>query len=174
MGLRMFIAAAALAVVGGAASAQQSEVLFAHKHWQVEIVGWDDGSLGCVAQVSAPGESFSIWTFPDGSVQLQFYSTAWQFGEGDRADLQVQIDRRAPWNLTNAELYKNSVLFFLPDDKAGVDFVVEVARGNRLYLRTAAGSDVQNYSLAGSRASIDALVECGNVIQRQTPGNPFN
>ncbi|WP_135449255.1 MULTISPECIES: DUF1176 domain-containing protein [Tabrizicola] len=174
MGLHMFAAAAALAVVGGAASAQQSEVLFSHKHWQVEIVGWDDGSLGCVAQVSAPGESFSIWTFPDGSVQLQFYSTAWQFGEGDRADLQVQIDRRAPWNLTNAELYKNSVLFFLPDDKAGVDFIVEVARGNRLYLRTAAGSDVQNYSLAGSRASIDALVECGNVIQRQTPGNPFN
>lgn len=172
MGFRMLLAAAALAVTGASAGAQQSEVLFKHKHWQVEIVGWDDGSVGCVAQVSSPGESFSIWTFPDGAVQLQFYSTAWQFGEGDRADLQVQIDRRAPWNLTNAELYKNSVLFFLPDDKAGVDFIVEVARGNRLYLRAANGKDVQNYSLAGSRASIDALIECGNVITR--PGNPFN
>lgn len=172
MGFRMLLAAAALAVTGASAEAQQSEVLFQHKHWQVEIVGWDDGSVGCVAQVSAPGESFSIWTFPDGAVQLQFYSTAWQFGEGDRADLQVQIDRRAPWNLTNAELYKNSVLFYLPDDKAGVDFIVEVARGNRLYLRAANGNDVQNYSLAGSRASIDALIECGNVISR--PGNPFN
>lgn len=172
MGFRMLLAAAALAVTGALAEAQQSEVLFQHKHWQVEIVGWDDGSVGCVAQVSAPGESFSIWTFPDGAVQLQFYSTAWQFGEGDRADLQVQIDRRAPWNLTNAELYKNSVLFYLPDDKAGVDFIVEVARGNRLYLRAANGNDVQNYSLAGSRASIDALIECGNVISR--PGNPFN
>jgi hypothetical protein len=170
----MGMAAAFVAATVGAAAAQQSEVLFSHKHWQVEVVGWDDGSVGCVAQVSAPGESFSVWTFPDGAVQLQFYSTAWQFGEGDTANLQVQIDRRAPWNLNNAELYQNSVLFFLPDDNAGVDFIVEVARGNRLYLRSADGSDVQNYSLSGSRASIDALIECGNVIGRTNPGNPFN
>lgn len=166
--------AALIVASTGLATAQQSERLFTHKHWQVEVVGWDDGSVGCVAQVSAPGESFSIWTFPDGAVQLQFYSTAWEFGEGDTADLEVQIDRRAPWNLNNAELYKNSVLFNLPDDNAGVNFIVEVARGNRLYLRSADGSDVQNYSLSGSRASIDALVECGNVIGRRNPGNPFN
>ena len=174
MGIRMGLAAALLAGFTGAAAAHQSEVLFSHKHWQVEVVGWDDGSVGCVAQVSAPGESFSLWTFPDGSVQLQFYSTAWDFGEGDTADLEVQIDRRSPWNLTGAELYQNSVLFTLPDDQAGINFIVEVAQGNRLYLRSADGSDVQNYSLAGSRASIDALVECGEVITDTTPGNPFN
>jgi hypothetical protein len=33
---------------------------------------------------------------------------------------------------------------------------------------------VQNYSLAGSSASITALVDCGNIIQVRTPGNPFN
>ncbi|MCX7288543.1 MAG: hypothetical protein NTW20_13575 [Rhodobacterales bacterium] len=174
MRLRLLAFAAFVAAGTGSAGAQSSEVLFSHKHWQVEIVGWDDGSVGCVAQVSAPGESFSIWTYPDGAVQLQFYSTAWQFGEGDTADLEVQIDSRAPWNLTAAELYQNSVLFNLPDSDAGVNFIVEVARGNRLFLRAADGADVQNYSLAGSRASIDALVECGNTIGRQTPGNPFN
>ncbi|CAN1546827.1 hypothetical protein MCELHM10_02001 [Paracoccaceae bacterium] len=172
MGYRIGLAAALIAVTAGMALAQESEVLFAHKHWQVEIVGWDDGSVGCVAEVSAPGESFSIWTFPDGAVQLQFYSTAWSFGEGDTADLEVQIDRRGPWSLTAAELYQNSVLFYLPDSNAGVNFINEVARGNRLYLRDADGSDVQNYSLAGSSASIDALIDCGGVIQ--SPGNPFN
>ena len=45
---------------------------------------------------------------------------------------------------------------------------------DRLYLRTADGGNVQNYSLSGSRASIDALIECGNVITQQGPGNPFN
>ncbi|MDX5401719.1 MAG: DUF1176 domain-containing protein [Rhodobacterales bacterium] len=174
MGIRTFIAAAVLAFIGTGAGAQESELLFSHKNWQVSVVGWDDGSIGCVAEVNAPGESFSIWTFPDGAVQLQFYSTAWSFGEGDTADLEVQIDRRSPWKLTAAELYQNSVLFTLPDDQAGVNFIVEVARGNRLYLRSADGSDVQNYSLAGSRASIDALVQCGDVIADQTPGNPFN
>ncbi len=37
-----------------------------------------------------------------------------------------------------------------------------------------AGADVQNYSLAGSSASISALVDCGDVITKRTPGNPFN
>jgi hypothetical protein len=172
MGFRTGLAATVIVALAGSAGAQQSEILFSHKHWEVQIVGWDDGSVGCVAQVSAPGETFSIWTYPDGAVQLQFYSTAWEFGEGQTADLEVQIDRRAPWNLTGAELYQNSVLFYLPDNNAGIDFIVEVARGNRLFLRSADGSDVQNYSLAGSRASIDALVECGNAIGRAP--NPFN
>jgi hypothetical protein len=172
--IRMGLAAALIAASVGGATAQETEVLFSHKHWQVSIVGWDDGSVGCVAEVKAPGESFSIWTFPDGAVQLQFYSTAWEFGEGQTADLGVQIDRRAPWSLTGAELYQNSVLFYLPDDQAGVNFITEVARGDRLYLRDDDGSDVQNYSLAGSSASIAALVDCGDVITRKTPGNPFN
>jgi hypothetical protein len=174
MSIRVGLAAALIAAMGSSATAQQSEVLFSHKHWQVSIVGWDDGSVGCVAEVTAPGESFSVWTFPDGAVQLQFYSTAWEFGEGQTADLGVQIDRRAPWSLTGAELYQNSVLFYLPDSQQGVQFITEVARGNRLYLRDADGSDVQNYSLSGSSASISALVDCGDVIANRTPGNPFN
>ena len=84
--VRMTVLAALLAASAGAVNAQQSEVLFSHKHWEVSVVGWDDGSVGCVAEVKAPGESFSIWTFPDGAVQLQFYSTAWEFGEGQTAD----------------------------------------------------------------------------------------
>ena len=170
----MGLAAALIAASAGMAGAQESEVLFSHKHWQVSIVGWDDGSVGCVAEVRAPGESFSIWTFPNGAVRLQFYSTAWEFGEGQTADLQLQIDRRTPWNQTGAELSLNSVLFFLPDSQDGIDFITEVAQGNRLYLRDADGADVQNYSLAGSSASIGALVDCGNVITKRTPGNPFN
>jgi hypothetical protein len=167
--------AAAAGLTGGLpalAQTYESEVLARNKLWVVEMVAWNDGSMGCVAQVSAPGESFSIWTFQDYSFQLQFYSTAWDFGEGDTANLQVQIDKKPLWNLTNAELRLNSVLFTLPDSDAGVEFMVEVAQGNRLFLRTENGEDVQNYSLAGSRASIDALITCGETIT-QGGGNPF-
>ena len=175
MDFRQALAAAVFSsAAAGSASAQQSEVVFSYKHWQVSIVEWDDGSVGCVAEVKAPGESFSIWTFPDGAVQLQFYSTGWEFGEGQTADLGVQIDRRAPWSLTGAELYQNSVLFYVPDSTAGGTFVAEVARGNRLYLRSDDGSGVKDYSLAGSSASIGALTDCGAVIAKRTPGNPFN
>ena len=172
---KSLLAAAAVLAMALPAAAQQSEVLFQHKHWRVELVAWDDGVLGCQATVGTDTESFSIWTFQDSTVQLQFYSKAWDFGEGDSADLQLQIDRKPQWNLTNAELYRNSVLFTLPDSDSGVEFIVEVAKGNRLFLRTADGGAVQDYSLSGSKASIDALIECGNVITQQPKSkNPFN
>lgn len=151
----------------------QSETLFQHKHWEVEIVGYDDGSVACLAEVDAQTDSFTIWLYPDNAVKLQFYSTSWSFGEGDTANLQIQIGKRAPWNLTNAELYKNSILFNLPDSDGGVNFLVEVAQGNRLYLMTENGEPVMDYSLSGSRASMDALIACGDAINSADP-NPFN
>jgi hypothetical protein len=165
----------AVAVGAGAARAEPTyQTLFSYKAWEVQVVAFDDGTLACLAQVSDPGDSFSIWTYPDESVRLQFFSTAWEFGEGNTADLELQIDRRGPWSLTNAELYLNSVLFTIPDGDAGVRFIVEVARGNTLYLRAADGTNVMSYSLAGSHASINALIECGDALLDPSPQNPFN
>lgn len=169
--LAAFLAAALLA--GPAAAEPLSEVLFSHKAWQVMVVAFDDGTISCDAEVSDPGESFSMWIHQDGSVQLVFFSSQWEFGEGDTADLQVEIDRRSPWRLRDAELYQNSVLFTLSDAESGARFINEVARGNVLYLRTDSGEDVQSYSLAGSRAAIDALFECGDALPATSPSNPF-
>lgn len=157
------------------AAETQSEVVFSHKHWTVEAVAFDDGSFGCVAQVSAPGDSFSLWILQDQTVKLQFYSEDWQFDEST-ADLQLRVDRRSPWTLNDAELYENSVLFTLPNDDSGTRFVTEIARGTRLYLMDADGSGVKDYSLSGSSQSISALAECGDVLKDQdnSPQNPFN
>lgn len=167
--------ALALSVGAGAALAEpQSEILFEHKHWQVEIVGFDDGSFACLAEVDATTDSFTLWVYGDYSMRLQFYSTSWNFGEGDTADLEIQIDGRAPWSMTGANLYQNSVLFDLPDSDQGTRFLREVAGGNRLYLRTAGGDPVMDYSLAGSSASMGALGECADALQQDTDQNPFN
>lgn len=150
----------------------QSETVFQYKHWKVEIVGWDDGTFACLAEVDAPNENFSIWAYQDNSVKLQFYSSSWDFGDnGDTANLKLRIDRRSPWTLTAADLYKNSVLFNLPDSNEGVKFLVEVAGGSRLFLNAEDGSSVQDYSLAGSSASMRALGECSDAIKKSS--NPF-
>ena len=161
-----------LATVGAApVFAERTEVLYQHKAWLVEGVTFDDGSYACLAEVSDPGESFSIWVFPDRTIRLQFYSEEWDFGDKDTANLEVEIDRRSPWTLTGANLTQNSVLFDLPDLDTSVNFVVEVAKGRTLYLRTEDGSDIRNYSLSGSSASIQYLVDCGNAIAGDS--NPF-
>jgi hypothetical protein len=167
---------AGMILAGGAAPAlaeTTSETLFRHKHWEVELVSYDDGTYACLAEVDAGSDSFTLWTYGDSSVRLQFYSLDWEFGDvGDTADLSVEIDRRGAWSLTAADLYMNSVLFNLPDSDLSVDFIMEVARGNTLHLRSATGEGVKDYSLAGSSASIGALIDCNDALSGGS--NPFN
>lgn len=154
------------------AMADRTDTLYSYKSWQVEGVTFDDGSYACLAEVSDPGESFSIWTFPDQTIRLQFYSEDWDFGDNGSADLEVEVDNRSPWSLTGASLTQQSVLFDLPDQKESVNFVLEVARGRTLHLRDADGTGVKDYSLAGSSASISKLIDCGTAISGSS--NPFN
>ena len=165
-------AALAVAALAVPALADRTDVLYSYKSWKVEGVTFDDGTYACLAEVSDPGESFSIWTFPDQTIRLQFYSTDWSFTDGDNADLQVEIDRRGAWTLNSANLTQNSVLFDLPDQKESVNFVVEVAAGSTLHLRSGDGTPVKDYSLAGSAASISSLVDCGTAISGNS--NPFH
>jgi hypothetical protein len=168
-GLAAFAAAALPAL-----AETQSTTLYQHKHWEVEYVQFDDGTAACLAEVDAGTDSFTVWLYQDASFRLQFYSTGWEFGDsGDTADLQIRIDRRSPWDLTNADLYRNSVLFNLPDNDTGVRFLVEVAQGSTLYLNTENGEGVKSYSLAGSNASMRAMLECGDSITGSN-SNPFN
>lgn len=175
--MRVWVTALSLAAVmsipGAALAEARTETLFEHKHWEVEVVEFEDGTYACLAEVDATTDSFTLWLYADNTVKLQFYSTSWDFGEGDTADLEVQIGSRSPWNLSDADLYKNSILFNLPDSDVAVRFLTEVAQGNRLYLRSASGEPVMDYSLSGSSASMEALGLCGDAL-RQADGNPFD
>ena len=148
----------------GLAQAEQ-QTLFQHKNWMVAVNSFDDGSIACQAAVDEGAESFTIWVFQDQSVRLQFYSTDWNFTEGDTADLQVEVDRRGEWSLSNATLTGNSALFDLPDSDKGVKFLVEVAEGRTAHLRDENGDGVRDYPLAGSKASMQALIECADGIK---------
>lgn len=136
-------------------------MLFQHKHWEVEHVLFDDGTTACYAEVDATSDSFTVWGYASGDLKLQFYSTSWDFGEGgDTGDIQIQIGKKSPWDLSDADLYKNSILFNLPDSDQSVRFLTEVAGGNRLYLRSGNGDPIMDYSLSGSQAAMGAMINC--------------
>lgn len=164
----------AFALSGVAKAEPQSERLFTHKNWMVEIVAFDDGSIACVAQVTDGDDTFSVWADPWNPVKLQFYSSGWDFSDGGSADLAVQVDRREAWSLTDAELFQNSVLFNLPEGDGSTRFLMEVVEGQALHLGNASGDHVQSYSLAGSSASIQALIACVDALGEDDDGNPFN
>ena len=154
-----------------ACAESSSQVVFSHKAWEVRVVGFDDGIFSCLAQVTDGGRSFSMWADAAEMVELQFYDESWQLGQGETANLAVQIDSRSPWSLTAAELHEQSVFFNIPDSDAGIRFMNEVMAGNVLYLSNESGEGVESYSLAGSRASVAALIECVGALKSDS--NPF-
>lgn len=172
MRLVMIVALLAGLSAQGAAAETTSETLMAVKDWEVQVVGFDDGTTSCLAQVTHGSISFSMWSGADELVELQFYDESWDLGEGQTADLQVQVDNYGVWNLTNAELHLQSVFFNIPDSSDGVGFMNEVMQGDALYLANEEGDEVGSYSLAGSRAAVGALIECVSALKTDT--NPFN
>ena len=166
-----FAPVALAAMLALPAMAQDSEIVFQRGAWLVEVVRFDDGGLACSARVTQGEDTFAIWVFQDGYTQLQLYSPDWQFGETS-ADLVVQVDRRPKWDLTGAQLTQNSVLFNLTDEDEAVDLLVEIARGNTFFVRNAQGQPVINFTLQGSRASMQTLGDCEIALGR-VGANPF-
>lgn len=165
------VGVAAVGVAALPAFADRTDVLYQNQSWEVDGESYDDGTYACHAQVSDPGESFGLWIFQDQVIRLQFYSDSWDLGDSGTVNLQVKMDGRSPWKLTDANLNKHSVLFDMPEGKDSVDFLVEVAEGSTLHLLSESGDRVQNYSLAGSAASISKLIDCGKAISGNK--NPF-
>lgn len=158
---------------GSVAAAADSRTLYTHKRWEVRVVAFDDGKVKCVAQVNASNTSFAIWADGQSPARLQFFDKSWNLGQSS-ADIVVRVDRRPKWDLTNARLNKQSVLFDLPNDSDGRRFVNEVRSGRVIYLGNARGNEVGRWSLSGSSAAVGALVDCVDLIKKGKDDNPFN
>ncbi len=166
----------ALGLLMGATSVAQatdSRTIFTHKQWEVRVVAFDDAKVKCVAQVNTKGSSFAVWADGVTPARLQFFSQDWNLGQGS-ADVVVRIDRRPKWDLTNANLNQQSVLFDLPNDNDGRRFINEVRRGNVIRLGNARGNEVGRWSLSGSSAAVGKLIECVDLLQTDQDDNPFN
>jgi hypothetical protein len=139
----------------------KTETLFKQLNWETSRVTFDDGDVACLAEVANhdSSESMSLWRFRD-TLRLQFYSEAWSFGEGEQADIDLKIDDLASWQMTNAELYKNSVLFDLPADENGDKLTMELRSGKTAVVTGDSAIGYRNYSLLGAVEAIPYLEGC--------------
>jgi len=114
----------------------RSETVFSKLNWVSKRVEFDSGAIGCVADGASTDNSVyvSLWRFKD-KYNLQFYSESWDFGEGNSADITIQIDSKPVWNLVNSDLHKNSIIFYLPtENKNSNVFISEIKGGTNLVL----------------------------------------
>lgn len=152
---------------GVPAQALESERLFTYKHWYVEVVRFDDGSLACEATVQGDGASFSIWAYPDGGVELQFFIKDIWYGTTESFDdISLVIDRREPWSVSDARFFKNSILVSLPTRNRDVSLALlrEIKNGAKIYVYNRFDEGMAWYSLSGSSASLTKLAECQDLL----------
>jgi len=187
MGFKHFVAASLVVLgvgglpapngaIGTAADAgiARTKQIFAHKSWRVRFVAFDDNSIACEARVGSSSNNLSIWADSGTNASLQFHNSGWQFNDST-ANVRVRIDSRARWNLNDASLKNSSVFFTLPDGDQAIRFLREVMRGNVLKLYSSSGTLIERYTLAGSSASILALIRCVDVLKsNNTDTNPFD
>lgn len=155
----MIVLSAAMA--GGAVAKTRTQVVFARGDWEVRAIRWDDGSSACLAQVHSARDALSIFADRKNPVKLQFFSTAWDFGDKEQyAGLQIRIDAGAPLAIERADLFRQSALFDLPAGGEGHRILSGIEHGRVLHLRDARGRRVKSYSLAGSQEALAALARC--------------
>ncbi|TCP41270.1 hypothetical protein EV662_10514 [Rhodovulum marinum] len=171
----MIGAAAIMSCGQGIAAAQpKSQVLYAHRAWEVRGVVFESGAPMCVALVQLGEAAFSIWADGSRPISLQFYSPGWAFGE-TMSDVEVQVDTREEWTLGGADMFRNAVFFSLPSDDVSLQFLGQIADGMTLHLRNGAGENLYSYTLSGSNASIRALGRCVDALRaRAGDDDPFD
>ena len=156
--------AASIALPAWGAELISSKSIYRNKKWEVVMAAYDNNTVSCIARVEKPGSAFAIWGHRNSPLQIQFWNNGWNFTP-DREDIIVQVDRRPRWDLNNAELEGKNIWFTLPAGKSSGRFLREIRRGNNVTLKTAAGTRVDTWSLAGSSATMNILADCIDVLR---------
>jgi hypothetical protein len=148
------------APAAGAEDGSHSRIVFAERAWEVRLVDRPGTRAFCMARSGGADSFVALYAPAPDRLRMQFYSEAWNFGDGGRVALMVAVDRGAPWALGDATAFRQSALFDLPQSRAGADFLKAMMGGTVLRLGDRTGRPVGRYSLAGSGAAIGALAAC--------------
>ena len=159
------VLAISTALPGWAASLVSSETIYRHKQWEVIMAAYDDNTISCIARVEKPGSAFAIWGHQSNPIQIQFWNENWSFTPG-REDIAVRVDRRARWDLSNAELTGKNVWFTLPAGDSTLKFLREIQNGNNVALLSFNGKQIDVWSLAGSSATMSVLADCIDALRK--------
>lgn len=145
-----------LTLVSLPAMAQESFTIFSKGHWQVTYEVTENGTPFCVAQVSGDDVYFSLDV---GLYSLSaFYITDYNdFGPGViEGNVNLRIDNRDTW-VTPAKGTDTVIRMF----GLKTEFLNQLQDGRRLYIDVEGDGHYEAwFSLAGSAAALNALVDC--------------
>lgn len=129
------------------------------------------GDQWCSAETTnRRSQTFSITAFANASAALFVFDNQWSLR--DRAiDFVVDVDR-SRWTMSGNAGGNGVSIFFQGNDNAG-QFVEDVAAGYQVTVRNADLRALAEFSLSGSRASLNVLMDCWQYVSGSYSQDPF-
>lgn len=153
---------------GASASVDETE-LFRHKDWRVQHEYYTNSQAqACAARtVNRRGDTFDITVYDNHDMSLFiFFGTDVYLRETQR-NITIDVDY-SRWYFNNLNQTEGSLTFrFGPDDDVE-SFIKQIMRGQAVSIKDKRGGNFAVWSLRGSSAAIQKLVECW---ERIVPGN---
>lgn len=161
----------ALMLIAAAPMAQATErfVLSTYKHWQVSVMEYDDGDLGC-SMKTHPERDFGFFiSFDEHGLDGNLYDVEAEWGEARDVQINLWIDDRSNWAIYGTVQY--SYFYWdiagTHDPNQAVTFLQELRDGKALYFDT--NRDRQwdyRFSLRGSAVALKEMAQCMNRISQ--------
>jgi hypothetical protein len=146
--------------------------------------GYADGGTGiCIMEAEyRSGTTIQVTRTGDSDQREMFYfnfhNPAWtSIRNGAEYRLNIEIDRLGSWNI-NAKGVSDSqgtpglIFGTRIENTDGDSFIAEFAIGNTLRV-SRSGTQIGSWSLRGTRAAIDVLIECSNRMPSRNQPDPF-
>jgi hypothetical protein len=155
----MKLAAAALAAfIAFPAAAADERLMYERGDWAVTLVDWDDGTLSCKASSQTDDTRMIVWGDSwNETLNFQFVARGWDFAEAT-GTIFVDIDYQ---RYDAAALFHGGSIFV---NDLSADFMRHFKRGSAIALFDEYGRRVMTYSLRGTSAVTDALLECWRML----------
>lgn len=168
MGSRSLLAGCLLAVAfSQAAGADEFDntMLLSEGAWTVRHT-YDsrDGGSWCAADTSnGDGQWFSVTAYEEGAAAILVGDPRWRL---EPRDLRFSIDiDYARWDMQGAG-QDDAVSAFLNDDPTAPDLLLRLMQGDAVDVYAESGRRVASFSLDGSAAALQTLLECWALIDR--------
>jgi hypothetical protein len=155
----MKLAAAALAAfIAFPAAAADETLMYEHGAWSVSLVDWDDGTLSCRAGSETDDTKMRVWADSwNETLNFQFVASGWDFTPSE-GTIFVDIDYQryeAPATFDGGSIFVTDL---------SAEFMRHFKRGSAIALFDEYGRRVMTYSLSGTSAVTDALLECWRML----------
>lgn len=175
---KLFTSIALIAgIAASGASALEWDTLYSRGNWRLDLNLHDDGTRSCESRtVNSGGYVFSLYTWDDGDYVIRFSHEDWEFGEEivDQ-DFIVEIDRRAPWDISGTKTENVIQLIVTPPSQPLERYFREVRAGRTLYLRNDDGVEITRFSLSGTTATLNQHRNCERrILSGTSRTDPFN